>query len=295
MARAQVDAETLERLMQLLGYEEQLLGALSADLYREYDAAGAGWNDRAYEQLGTVIQNCVERCKHASVDLAQVRERLGRLLVVVRRYEETSVDGGDAGGPSGVGGSAASAAVGAAGGAVGAAAIAAAAYQGAVAGAAVGSAGGSGSNGGGAAPRNTIESISGWITTINPNYNNPFTPKANVNCGSCAFAVEARLSGKPNSTAGMENIPTPLKMEEATGKRCISTNPGGIASRLMQQGPGSHMIVGITRTRNGMPISGHWFNVFYDGNAIYTIDGQSGQIHGFPHDYHHVSGWIAMV
>lgn len=84
-------------------------------------------------------------------------------------------------------------------------------------------------------------------------------------------------------------------MEQATGKTCTYMDPGDIASRLIQQGPGSHCIAGINRKLpNGKRIAGHWFNVFYDGNKVYTLDGQSGKVMEFPHDYGNVSEWCAL-
>jgi hypothetical protein len=69
-----------------------------------------------------------------------------------------------------------------------------------------------------------------------------------------------------------------------------------IVTHLIQMGAGSHLIAGINRRLpDGRPIAGHWFNVFYDGRNVYTIDGQSGEIMGFPHDYGYVSEWCALV
>ena len=59
--------------------------------------------------------------------------------------------------------------------------------------------GGSGGISLGAATQ-SVDSISGWIKEINPNYHSPFIPPGknpyHVNCGSCAFAVESRFQGK---------------------------------------------------------------------------------------------------
>lgn len=117
-----------------------------------------------------------------------------------------------------------------------------------------------------------------------------------MNCGACAFAVEQRLNGDQSAVASLQNIPTDGEMELATGKKCRYMSPNDIESTLRTMGPGSHLIVGINRQHpSGKGIAGHWFNVFYDGDKVYTIDGQSGEVLEFPHDYGFVSEWCALV
>lgn len=146
------------------------------------------------------------------------------------------------------------------------------------------------------ASANTIQSIEGWITKINPHYGNPFFPQSGVNCGSCAFAVERRLNGDSSATASLSNIGTDAAMEQATGKKCTYMSVGDIEAKIKNMGAGSHLIVGINRRLpDGRPISGHWFNVFYDGQKIYTLEGQAGQILEWPHDYGYISEWCALL
>jgi hypothetical protein len=160
--------------------------------------------------------------------------------------------------------------------------------------------GGSGGISLGAATQ-SVDSISGWIKEINPNYHSPFIPPGknpyHVNCGSCAFAVESRFQGKTDAVASAQNIGTDAGMEYATGKKCVYMSVNDIEQKLISMGPGSHLICGINRhpTPFGRPQAGHWFNAFYDGNKVYTIDGQSGQIYDWPHDYGDVSDWCALV
>lgn len=160
-----------------------------------------------------------------------------------------------------------------------------------------------GLNGGGVSPSSngitqatSIGAISQWIKNINPHYGNPFFPQSSVNCGSCAFAVERRLSGDSTATATLVNIGTDAAMEQATGKKCTYMSVNQIEEHLRQKGAGSHLIVGINRRLpNGKPISGHWFNAFFDGEKIYTIEGQSGEILEWPHDYGYISEWCALI
>ena len=153
-------------------------------------------------------------------------------------------------------------------------------------------------------PTESIDSIQSWITDINPNYYNSSLPNQKAyhcNCGSCAFAVEQRLSGSNRTIqASSQNIPTDALMEKATGKKCKYMSVEQIEKRLIAAGPGSHLIIGINRKPvviGGKKISqpGHWFNAYYDGKKIYTIEGQSGNVYDWPHDYGDISEWCALI
>ncbi|MBQ3285681.1 MAG: hypothetical protein IJH40_08580 [Ruminococcus sp.] len=111
------------------------------------------------------------------------------------------------------------------------------------------------------------------------------------------MAVEKNLSGGNISNVGFdESLRTDAGMEAATGKKCVYMPVSEIENHLKRMGPGSHLIVGINRRLpNGQSIDGHWFNAFYDGNKIHTIDGQCGDTFDWPYDYHNVSEWCAMI
>lgn len=131
---------------------------------------------------------------------------------------------------------------------------------------------------------------------MNPHYGNPFFPKSSRNCGSCALAVEKRLSGDQTAKAHLKNIGKDEEMEAATGKKCVYMSPADIEAKVKSMGAGAHVIAGINRQLpDGTRISGHWFNIFYDGNKLYTLDGQSGSIYGWPHDYQYISEWCIMI
>lgn len=146
-----------------------------------------------------------------------------------------------------------------------------------------------------------LNEASNWIQEINPNYYNPYIlPSQNpyhINCGSCAFAVETRLSGGDDLVATQNNIKTDFAMEAATGKQCVYMSVQDIETVLREKGAGSHLIVGINRspTPTGVPQAGHWFNAFFDGENFYTLDGQSGEILDWPYDYGSVSAWCALI
>ena len=142
-----------------------------------------------------------------------------------------------------------------------------------------------------------IKSIEGWLGNINPNYTgSPFSPFSS-NCGSCAFAVESRFNGDGVAVASERNIGTDAGMEAVTGKTCQYMPVKEIEDHLIEQGPGSHLIIGINRypTIWGVQRAGHWFNAYYDGEKIYTIDGQNGKIYDWPHDYGSISEWCALI
>jgi hypothetical protein len=143
----------------------------------------------------------------------------------------------------------------------------------------------------------SVQSIGGWLGNINPYYIGSPDSQYSWNCGSCAFAVESRLSGKNNAAiAGATNISTDAEMEQATGKKCVYMPMQNIEEHLKNQGAGSHLIVGINRQPYlGIPRPGHWFNAYYDGKNIYTIDGQSGSVYSWPHDYGSISAWCALI
>ena len=147
----------------------------------------------------------------------------------------------------------------------------------------------------------SVEQVTSWLVNINPHYHDlgipPWENPYHVNCGSCAFAVENHFLGNTEIVATSTNIGTDAGMEQATGKKCIYMSVNDIENKLKEMGPGAHLIVGINRKRTilGKPQSGHWFNAYYDGQNIYTVDGQIGQILEWPYDYGDISEWCAMI
>lgn len=133
-----------------------------------------------------------------------------------------------------------------------------------------------------------MSDVQSWIKDVNPNfdlynYSSPY----NSNCGSCALAVFSRLNGSSVSTASPKTLSID-EMNHATGLTQTSMSPQQIEQVIKSSGPGAHAVVGIDRY-NG---PGHWFNVFTpDGENVYTIDGQTGEISGWPPNYGNVSAW----
>ncbi len=132
----------------------------------------------------------------------------------------------------------------------------------------------------GPAPPQSVGDIHNWLPEINHGQGMDITdPARGVNCGECAAAVEQRLSGAaPHATAGFGTLTIP-EMEAATGLQQVSGTPAEIEQYLIGQGPGAHTVVGVDRAGG---VAGHWFNAYYDGKNVYAIDGQTGQILGWP-------------
>lgn len=130
--------------------------------------------------------------------------------------------------------------------------------------------------------------IQSWVSDINPNPNND--PRRHVNCGKCAAAVYERLNGSNNAVAGLGTYSI-SEMNSITGHIQTSMSPSDIENYLRTQGAGSHVVVGVDRA-NG---AGHWFNAFFDGHQVYTIEGQGGEINDWPPDYGNVVHWDASV
>lgn len=126
----------------------------------------------------------------------------------------------------------------------------------------------------------TIDEIATWLPGVNPGFDgDPFNPKSS-NCGSCALAVFARLSGD-NGVVATTSTMSIREMESATGRTQARMTPSQIAERLVQGGPGSHAVVGVDRQFG----DGHWFNAYFDGERVVAIDGQTGEVRGWPPTY----------
>ena len=263
MSNASVELEELQQLYSEITASCDNLRNTKRVLLSTYEQLSRSWDDRKYGRLGTIIEDCQNAIEKILSALLQAQKTLAIMVRYVAKYEGVSLNGGSV------------------------------------------SSGNPGTN----VPPNrlssktTIEKIKSWIGEINPNYykQNVFSPRGNpyrVNCGSCAFAVESRLNGSnPTAVASSVNIGTDSEMESVTGRSCVYMPVSDIEQHLRTMGAGAHLIVGINRhcTPLGLPQAGHWFNAFYDGNNIYTIDGQTGSIYDWPHDYIDVSEWCVLI
>ena len=137
----------------------------------------------------------------------------------------------------------------------------------------------------------TVNEIRPWLRKINPNYdpwdaNSPYS----INCGECTANVHDTMNGKPVAEAGPNTLSTP-EMEARTGARQVPTTPEAIEDALRQAGPGSHAVIGIDRGND----PGHWFNAYFDGKKVHYVDGQTGEISGWPPNLGNVTNWDASI
>jgi len=225
-------------------------------LRARHDQLGASWDDKKYRELGEVIHECERALNNVLLTLLQGEKYVLRLMQSVQAYEEVSLDSP---------GAAQTAASGA----------------------------GTGPGGGNGVKLNefgvqSIEGIQEWIGEINPNPRGD--PRRNVNCGKCAAAVYQRLNGNSGAVAGLGTYSIE-EMNTVTGRTQTAMTPGEIESYLIGQGPGAHAVVGVDRASG----AGHWFNAYYDGHRVYTIEGQGGTVGGWPPDYGNVVNWDVSV
>ena len=104
----------------------------------------------------------------------------------------------------------------------------------------------------------SISEIKSWLSDINPSYTGDQFSPYSWNCGSCALAVFKRLSGDTSAVAGADMLTPVHEVESVTMKNQIQMTPSEISNYLINQGPGSHAVVGVDRSDD----SGHWFNAF---------------------------------
>ena len=133
-----------------------------------------------------------------------------------------------------------------------------------------------------------VQQIDSWVGKINPNPHND--PRRNFNCGQCAAAVYRRINGDDNAVAGLGTYSI-HEMNTITGRTQTTMTPAQIEDYLRTQGAGAHVVVGVDRASG----AGHWFNAFYDGRQVYTIEGQGGYRDGWPPDYGNVVHWDVSI
>ena len=132
----------------------------------------------------------------------------------------------------------------------------------------------------------SIQSVAGWLGSINPKFNgDPYSPFSS-NCGSCAAAVYKRLSGDNTASASIGTLSI-AEMNAVTGKTQTTMSPDDIKEHLVNKGAGSFAVIGVDRASG----AGHWFNAYYDGKQVYAIDGQTCQIHSWPPNYGNAINW----
>jgi prefoldin subunit 5 len=91
MANAAVTAEAISKSVQLCQRSIQSLSSASQKLQQKYAAAGSGWKDSKYAQLGNIITECQNALKQPIEQLNGSIASLQDLSAAVSEYESTNL------------------------------------------------------------------------------------------------------------------------------------------------------------------------------------------------------------
>lgn len=87
MADVDVTRSAVQKAMQgRVAAATELQGA-SRKLKQQYDAAGSGWKDSKYKELGSIVTECLEAMKTPVIQLGDCHKTLGELDKILEAYE----------------------------------------------------------------------------------------------------------------------------------------------------------------------------------------------------------------
>ena len=137
----------------------------------------------------------------------------------------------------------------------------------------------------------TLQQILDALKAINPNFD-PMDPKGEYsnNCGNTSSILNDVMNGAPVTEAPVGTLTTP-EMEARTGLPQTAMTPQQVIDSLVAQGAGSHCVVGVDRSTG----TGHWFNAFFDGTTVWTLDAQNGTMTPFPPHEPNATNWDASI
>jgi hypothetical protein len=137
----------------------------------------------------------------------------------------------------------------------------------------------------------TTADIDAALAAINPNFD-PFDPTNGyaTNCGNTSSILNDFLNGNPSREAPTGTLTVP-EMEARTGNPQTPMTPDQIADSLRDMGAGSHCVVGIDRSTG----DGHWFNAYFDGTTVWSIDAQTGTRSPWPPNEPNATTWDASI
>ena len=118
----------------------------------------------------------------------------------------------------------------------------------------------------------TIDEIDQALSAINPNFD-PYDLSNGyaTNCGHTSANLNDFLNGHPLAEAPGGSTLSLAEMQARTGTPQVPMTTDQIADTLRALGPGSHCVVGIDRTHG----AGHWFNAYFDGTDVWSLDAQN--------------------
>lgn len=137
----------------------------------------------------------------------------------------------------------------------------------------------------------TTADIDTALAEINPNFD-PLDPSNGyaTNCGNTSAILNDFLNGNPTSEAPTGTLGI-AEMEARTGNPQTPMTPDQIADSLREMGAGSHCVVGIDRGSD----EGHWFNAYFDGDTVWSIDAQNGTRSAWPPNEPDATNWDASI
>lgn len=91
MATVSVEKSVVEKSIVLCDRTIQQYRQIAAYLDRQYLAAGNGWNDAKYRQLGNVVHGCTNALTRPLAELEECLGRLREFLKTIERYENENL------------------------------------------------------------------------------------------------------------------------------------------------------------------------------------------------------------
>lgn len=161
-------------------------------------------------------------------------------------------------------------------------------------------------------PKQHLEAARSWIKDVNPLREVYLDENlaSRYNWGSCAVKVEENLLLTETNAHALAELPysgTMPVIESAERVRTLNSVEGleaalgrearlipkdEILSKMQELGPGSHVVAGVTR---GSLFPDYWFNLYYDGEKIYTLDGHLNRIDEGLLQYRNEKQWIIFL
>ena len=68
-----------------------MLNSTASTLQGKYQAAGSGWKDSKYAELGGIISECINSLRGPIDGLANTQSTLSSLLAIISEYESQSI------------------------------------------------------------------------------------------------------------------------------------------------------------------------------------------------------------
>lgn len=91
MASVSVEAAAVAGAISLCQQSIQQFNNASANLNRQYQAAGSAWKDSKYQQLGGIVNDCTNALNKPIKDLEDCIRKLNDLQKAVGIYEQSRI------------------------------------------------------------------------------------------------------------------------------------------------------------------------------------------------------------